>query len=95
MFPALAQSIDAGLSVADVASQYIAEKANLLELNPTSINLKDNDIVGAISGQAVETISDFRKRMKSNPLYAYTNNALNEVGTFINEFKNRNRITRI
>lgn len=87
LYPALGNFIDAGLNVADIASTYIAEKANLLELNPTTLSLRDPDIVKAISGQSTENIGDFRRRMKSNPLYAKTNNALNEVNAIISPIK--------
>lgn len=87
LYPSLSNLIDAGLSVADVASSYIAEKANILELNPSSINLKDPDIVQAISGQSTENIADFRKRMKSSSLYSKTNNALNDVQAMIAPIK--------
>jgi len=87
LYPGLGNFIDAGLNVADIASTYIAEKANLLEMNPTTLNLRDPDIVQAISGQSAENIGDFRKRMKSNPLYAKTNNALNEVNAMLSPIK--------
>ena len=87
LYPGLGNFIDAGLNVADIASTYIAEKANLLEMNPTTLDLKDPDIVQAISGQTTENIGDFRKRMKSNPLYAKTNNALNEVNAMLSPLK--------
>jgi len=87
LYPGLGNFIDTGLTVADIASTYIAEKANLLEMNPATLNLRDQDIVQAISGQSAENIGDFRKRMKSNPLYAKTNNALNEVNAMISPIK--------
>ena len=87
LYPGLGNFIDAGLNVADIASTYIAEKANLLEMNPITLNLRDPDIVQAISGQSAENIGDFRKRMKSNPLYAKTNNALNEVNAMLSPIK--------
>jgi hypothetical protein len=87
LYPGLGNFIDTGLTVADIASTYIAEKANLLEMNPITLNLRDPDIVQAISGQSAENIGDFRKRMKSNPLYAKTNNALNEVNAMLSPIK--------
>lgn len=87
LYPGLSNLIDVGLSVADIASSYITEKANILELNPATINLKDADIVQAISGQSTENIADFRRRMKSSPLYPKTNNALNDVQAMIAPYK--------
>lgn len=87
LYPGLGNFIDTGLNVADIAGTYIAEKANLLEMNPSTLNLRDPDIVQAISGQSAENIGDFRKRMKSNPLYAKTNNALNEVNAMLSPIR--------
>lgn len=95
MFPGLSNFIDAGLNVADIASSYIAEKANILELNPNTISLKDPDIAQAISGQTTESIADFRARMKNNPLYARTNNALTEVNSLLDYYKNAFKVGRV
>lgn len=86
-FPSIGQWIDAGLSVRDVAGQYIAEKANILELNPATIDVKDNDVMQAISGPNTESLFDFRKRMRSNPLFQYTNSARSEAATIISKVK--------
>ena len=84
-FAALSPYLDQGLSVNDVAQQYINEKAKILELNPNQININDNDITQAISGQNLESLFDFRKRLRGNPLFQYTEQAREDASSYVND----------
>lgn len=84
-YTALTPYLDQGLSVNDIAQQYINEKADLLELNPNQISLRDNDITQALTGQNLESLYDFRKRMRTNPLFQYTERAREEASSYVND----------
>lgn len=83
-YPGLAQYIDQGLTVKDVASQYMVRKAQLLEVPIETLNPFDTDVARAISGQVMETIGDFDNRMRQSPLWQYTKNAKEKGADFIN-----------
>ena len=74
-YPGLAQYIDQGLAPKEIASQYLAKKAQILEVPIESLNVFDKDIARAISGQTLETLGDFENRMRQSPLWQYTKNA--------------------
>lgn len=83
-YPGLAQYIDQGLTVKDVASQYMVRKAQLLEIPIETLNPFDTDVARAISGQVMETIGDFDNRMRQSPLWQYTKNAAQTAANFAN-----------
>ena len=74
-YPGLAQYIDAGLSVKDVASQYIAKKSQILEMPIEMLNVFDKDISRALTGQQMMNLNDFEVSLRNNPLWQYTKNA--------------------
>jgi len=88
-YPSLAPFIDQGVNPREIASQYIVRKAQLLEIPIESINLFDNDVTRAISGQVLETIGDFDNRMRQSPLWQYTKNAKEKGADFINNILSR------
>jgi hypothetical protein len=88
-YPGLAQYIDQGLTVKDVASQYMVRKAQLLEIPIETLNPFDTDVARAISGQVMETIGDFDNRMRQSPLWQYTKNAKEKGADFINNILSR------
>lgn len=88
-FPGLTNFIDQGLRVKDIANQYIAEKASMLELNPNQIDLTDNDVYGALSGQNLESMSDFRRRMRENKIFQYTDGAREEMSGMVDDILKR------
>ena len=83
-YPGLAQYIDQGLTVKDVASQYMVRKAQLLEVPIETLNPFDTDVARAIGGQVMETIGDFDNRMRQSPLWQYTKNAAEKGASFVN-----------
>lgn len=83
-YPGLTQYIDQGLSVKDIASQYMVRKSQLLEVPVETLNPFDTDISRAIGGQTMETMGDFENRMRQSPLWQYTKNAKEKGATFVN-----------
>ena len=88
-YPGLAQYVDQGLTVKDIASQYMVKKAQILEVPIETLNPFDNDIARAISGQTLETLGDFENRMRQSPLWQYTKNAKEKGADFVNNILSR------
>lgn len=82
-FPGLTNFIDQGVRVKDIANQYIAEKADMLELNINQIDLTDNDVYRAISGNVLEPIGDFRRRMRESKIFQFTDRAREEMSSMV------------
>jgi len=82
-YRALTPFIDQGLSVKDIANEYVARKAQLLELNPAGIRIdNDPDIQGALTGDALIPLYQFEKSLRNNPQWQYTNNAREEASNY-------------
>jgi hypothetical protein len=79
----LAQYIDQGLTVKDIASQYINKMANVLEINPDTIKLDDRYIDSALSN--LPNFTDFNKTLRSSPQWEYTTNAREEAAGYANK----------
>ena len=79
----LAQYIDQGLSVRDIASQYINKMANVLEVNPDTIKLDDRYIDTALS--TLPNFTDFNKMLRNSPQWEYTTNAREEAAGYANK----------
>lgn len=79
----LASFIDQGLSVKDIASQYINRMANVLEVNPDTIKLDDKYIDNALTNNL--NFTDFNKVLRSSPQWEYTTNAREEAAGYANK----------
>ena len=79
----LGQYIDQGLSVRDIASQYINKMANVLEVNPDTIKLDDRYIDTALS--TLPNFTDFNKMLRNSPQWEYTTNAREEAAGYANK----------
>lgn len=88
-YTGLAQYIDQGLTPKEIASQYMAKKAQILEVPVESLNVFDKDISRAITGPTLETLGDFENRMRQNPLWQYTKNAKETAASFTNNILSR------
>jgi hypothetical protein len=88
-YPVLAPFIDQGVNPREIASQYMAKKAQILEVPVESLNVFDKDIARAISGQTLETLGDFENRMRQSPLWQYTKNAKEKAASFANNILSR------
>lgn len=86
LYPNLGKFIDAGLTIEDIASNYQQRMAQVLELDPTTIDLqKDPLLRQALFYQdpkakpgaegAPMSMWDFEKKVKSDPRWLQTNNA--------------------
>jgi choline dehydrogenase-like flavoprotein len=78
----LSPFIDQGLSVKDIASQYINKMANVLEINPDTIKLDDKYIQSALS--TLPNFGDFNKMLRNTPMWEYTQNARDEAAGYAN-----------
>lgn len=82
-YRALTPYLEQGLTVKDIANEYVAKKAQLLELNPTAIRIdSDADIQGALTGDALVPLYQFEKSLRKNPQWQYTNNAREEASNY-------------
>lgn len=80
-YAAFADQIDAGRTVMEIADPYVQKYADLLELNPADVSLKDAKIQKALTmkndqGHAVgQSLSDFADTVRSDARWQYTKNA--------------------
>lgn len=90
-FPHLAERIEAGETLEQIASGYIETMARTLELNPSAINLDDPKIRGALAatGQdgkpTMKSIWEFEKELRRDPRWSKTKNAQNEVSAVVRQ----------
>lgn len=88
-YKALAPQFDAGLTFKSIAAPYTNTLANLLEIGTDTIDLSATTgygkmITDALRGtdatnNAPMALYDFEKQVKSNPAWAYTNNARDSI----------------
>lgn len=81
-YPQFSAQIDGGQTVHDLASPYMSSMAQILEINPGSINLTDPLIKSALSykdpttGKAgSQPLWDFEKTLRQDPRWGQTQNA--------------------
>lgn len=84
-FTAYGKEIKSGMDAMDVATPYIQSMADILELNPASVNLFDKNIRRALSwknekGEAVPmSIADFEDQLRNDKRWQYTDNAKEQL----------------
>ncbi|NDB36456.1 MAG: hypothetical protein EB023_14200, partial [Flavobacteriia bacterium] len=69
-----------GTNLDTIYSPYKKTMAALLEVDPESIDLNDTTLQGAITDRELP-IYEFRKLLKKDPRWQYTNNAREEVSS--------------
>lgn len=80
-FPGLREMIFAGQNVIDIASPYMNTLAQVLELNPSRIDLFDHLIIGALNNKndngvsGVKPLWQFENELRKDPRWFQTNNA--------------------
>ena len=79
-YKGFADKISDNVSVKELASSYIYQKAETLEMNPDAVDLFDADIQDAINGNV--TMTDFNVRLRQNPSWAKTKNAKEEAAKY-------------
>jgi hypothetical protein len=84
-YQAFADQIEAGHTVAEIADPYVQKMADLLELNPSQVNLKDSTIQNALTmkdkdGKPVaQSLADFANTVRKDSRWQYTANAKQQV----------------
>lgn len=79
-YKGFADKISDNVSVKELASNYIYQKAETLELNPDAVDIFDGDIQDAINGNI--SMTDFNVRLRQNPGWAKTKNAKEEAAKY-------------
>jgi hypothetical protein len=84
-YAAFADQIDGGHTVAEIADPYRQKMADLLELNPADIALKDSTIQNALTMKdpqgvpVAQTLTDFANTVRRDTRWQYTANAKQQV----------------
>ena len=79
-YAAISDKITNDVSVKELASNYIYQKAQTLELNMDAIDVFDKDIQDGLTGNL--SMTDFNKRLRKNPAWANTKNAKEEAANY-------------
>lgn len=83
-FGNLAGYIDQGLKVSDIASNYQRLKESEYGLVNNAVNIYDNDVQKALSGDKIASNNDFILGIRSNPAWRKTPKANEMAATFVN-----------
>jgi hypothetical protein len=83
-YKALAPYIDAGISVGDFIGDFAVIKARELDLNAKEINVFDDDIQKAITGDTLLGPEDFTTLVRKNPNWKYSSTANESAAQFVN-----------
>ena len=83
-YKALAPYIDAGISVGDFIADFSAIKARELDLNAKDVNVFDDDIQTAITGDKLLGPEDFTTLVRKNPNWRYGSTANESAAQFLN-----------
>lgn len=84
-YPAWSKQLDAGQTMQQIAYPYLNSMSTILELNPSDVNVNDPLVKKALSfrdkegNAASQSIWDFEQSLRSDPRWAYTKNARNEL----------------
>lgn len=84
----LVPQIDAGVSVKDIAKQFAAQKAKVLELNEDAIDMFDNDIQEAVRNggkPGVMSMTDYQIKLRNDPRWSKTQNAREEAANYASQ----------
>jgi hypothetical protein len=84
-FKTLAPYIDQGLKVTDIASNFQRIKENEYGLVNNSVNIYDQDVQSAISGDKIFSNNDFILGVRAKPEWRKTPKANEMAATFINK----------
>lgn len=83
-FKTLAPYIDQGLKVSDIASNFQRLKEKEYGLVDNSINIYDDDVIKALSGDKVASTNEFLLGVRSNPAWRKTPKANEMAAEFLN-----------
>lgn len=88
-YPGLADRINKGSNVAQIASPYIQSKARILEIDPDTIDLDDMDIQQAIGfkdekgAYSTKPLWQYETDLRRKPEWQYTKNAKDSYDTLM------------
>lgn len=96
MFPGLSTQLDSGQTVADIADPYVQSMSNLLEVDPNTLSVRTPMIRKALQGTqqvtdgksttpAVQPLWAFEQDVRSDPRWAYTDNAKAQTATVLTQ----------
>jgi hypothetical protein len=83
-FPALAEKIDSGYTVKQLLSPYLQTRANILEEDPDTIDLKNLQGV-AKDPKNLMSLYDYEVSLRKDPKWRFTKNAQDTVGGLAND----------
>lgn len=84
-FPGLADQLNAGMDLADIASPYVETMGNVLEINPADVDLFDPTIRRALASKgadgkpAVQSIWEFENTLRKDKRWVQTNGARESI----------------
>lgn len=73
--------LDEGLDLANIYAPYIKQMSTLLEITPDSISLDDPILRSAYGADKEMSIFDFKRAVRKDPRWQYTDNAREEVSS--------------
>jgi hypothetical protein len=79
-FPALAEKIDKGYTVKQLLSPYIQTRANILEEDPDSIDIKNLQSV-AKDPKNLMNLYDYEISLRQDPKWRFTKNAQDSISS--------------
>lgn len=96
MFPGLSTQLDSGQTVSDIADPYVQSMSNLLEVDPNTLSVRTPLIRKALQGTqqvtdgkattpAVQPLWAFEQNVRSDPRWAYTDNAKAQTATMLTQ----------
>jgi hypothetical protein len=77
----VANYLDQGLDLANVYAPYRSVMAQVLEIMPDSIKLTDPTLQQAYAGDKELSLYDFKRALRKDPRWQYTDNARQEVSS--------------
>jgi hypothetical protein len=80
----LKKLLDAGSDLIEVYQPYRQSMATILEIPMDKIDLNDPTLTNAITDKGNMTIFDFKKSLRKDPRWQYTDNAREIVLVWIN-----------
>ena len=78
----LAPFIDQGLTVKDIASQYINKMANVLEISPDGIDLNHRYIQEVLGADKLPSLGEFTVKLRNTPMWQKTSGAIEEAASY-------------
>lgn len=84
-YPSLAEYIQGGLKVKDVANPFISKKLEVLEMADGSVDIFDPDVQAALNGEKLMGDIEYETRLRSNPAFRKTKQANEYAAGFLDQ----------